>query len=124
MYIEPVKKFKNFALIKNPFILQDLDTYKANAHEEIKNWLKQLTAFGISDWMILLVETLDIRKAKNLLPRTTVLDKIRQDFATKNDDRCISVLNPAKFEQKSAESFRCLVQRIRLINFFIHYKLS
>ncbi|XP_067614084.1 trafficking protein particle complex subunit 10 [Eurosta solidaginis] len=93
----------------------DLDSYKATAHEEIKNWLKQLTAYGISDWMILLVETIDVRKAKNLLPRTTVLDKIRQDFATKSDDRCISVLNPAKFEQKSAESFRCLVQRIRFL---------
>lgn len=65
--------------------------------------------------MILLVETLDMRKTKNLLPRTTVLDKIRLDFGSKNDDRCISVLNPAKFEQKSTESFRCLVQRIRFL---------
>lgn len=56
-----------------------------------------------------------MRKTKNLLPRTTVLDKIRLDFGSKNDDRCISVLNPAKFEQKSTESFRCLVQRIRFL---------
>lgn len=74
-----------------------------------------MTSYGISDWMILLVETLDMRKTKNLLPRTTVLDKIRLDFGSKNDDRCISVLNPAKFEQKSTESFRCLVQRIRFL---------
>ena len=65
--------------------------------------------------MILLVETVDVRKTKNLLPRTTVLDRIRVDFATKNGDRCISILSPAKFEQKSTESFRCLVQRIRFL---------
>uniref|UniRef100_W8BQL7 Trafficking protein particle complex subunit 10 n=2 Tax=Ceratitis capitata TaxID=7213 RepID=W8BQL7_CERCA len=121
--VNVLEKYKKgeWSILEHPILhifvteCNDLDTYKASAHEEIKNWLKQLTSYGISDWMILLVETLDVRKAKNLLPRTTVLDKIRQDFATKNDDRCISVLNPAKFEQKSAESFRCLVQRIRFL---------
>lgn len=63
--------------------------------------------------MILIVETLDVKKTKNILPRTTVLDKIRLDFATKIGDRCISLLNPMKFEQKATESFRCLLQRIR-----------
>jgi len=76
-------------------------------------WLKLLQNYNISDWMILLVETVDVKKSKNILPRTTVLDKIRLDFATKNGDRCISVLNPMKFEIKSTESFRCLLQRIR-----------
>lgn len=89
--------------------------YKSTTREEIENWQKLLTSYGISDWMILLVETLDVRKTKNLLPRTTVLDKIRLDFGQKNDDRCISILNPAKFEQRSTESFRCLVQRIRYL---------
>jgi len=92
-----------------------VDTYKGTIREEIDTWLKILTSYGISDWMILLVETLDMRKTKNFMPRTTVLDKIRLDFGSKNDDRCISVLNPAKFEQKSTESFRCLVQRIRFL---------
>lgn len=63
--------------------------------------------------MILLVETLDVKKSKNILPRTTVLDKIRLDFASKHGDKCISLINPLKFEQKSTESFRCLLQRIR-----------
>lgn len=90
-----------------------MDNYKKTTHEEIEKWLKLLASYDISDWMILLVETIDVRKTKNLLQRTTVLDKIRLDFGAKNEDRCISVLNPAKFEQKSTESFRCLVQRIR-----------
>lgn len=63
--------------------------------------------------MILVVETIDIKKTKNILPRQSVLDKIRMDFASKNPDRCISILNPLKFENKATESFRSMVQRIR-----------
>lgn len=63
--------------------------------------------------MILIIETIDIKKTKNLLPRQSVLDKIRLDFGAKNGDRCISILNPLKFENKSTESFRSMVQRIR-----------
>lgn len=63
--------------------------------------------------MILIVETIDIKKTKNILPRQSVLDKIRMDFASKNADRCVSILNPLKFENKATESFRSMVQRIR-----------
>ena len=63
--------------------------------------------------MILIVETIDIKKTKNILPRQSVLDKIRMDFASKSPDRCISILNPLKFENKATESFRSMVQRIR-----------
>ncbi|XP_065365751.1 trafficking protein particle complex subunit 10 [Calliphora vicina] len=118
-----LEKYKNgeWSIVEHPILhiyvteCNDLDSYKKTTHEEIDNWLKVLTSYDVSDWMILLVETIDVRKTKNLLQRTTVLDKIRLDFGAKNDDRCISVLNPAKFEQKSTESFRCLVQRIRFL---------
>ncbi|XP_055375217.1 trafficking protein particle complex subunit 10 [Condylostylus longicornis] len=117
----PLEKFKKgeWSIQEHPvlhiFITEcaDVDTYKNSVKEEIDAWLKVLNTYYIADWMILLVETIDARKTKNIIPRTTVLDKIRLDFASKNGDRCISVLNPAKFEQKSTESFRCLVQRIR-----------
>ncbi|XP_041764144.1 trafficking protein particle complex subunit 10 [Anopheles merus] len=91
----------------------DIEAYRASVKEEIDQWLKVLNNYNVTDWMILLVETLDVKKSKNILPRTTVLDKIRLDFASKNGDRCLSVLNPAKFEMKATESFRCLLQRIR-----------
>ncbi|KXJ68771.1 hypothetical protein RP20_CCG001772 [Aedes albopictus] len=91
----------------------DVEAYRASVKEEIDQWLKTLNNYNVTDWMILLVETLDIKKSKNILPRTTVLDKIRLDFASKNGDRCLSVLNPTKFEMKATESFRCLLQRIR-----------
>ncbi|XP_053670103.1 trafficking protein particle complex subunit 10 [Anopheles nili] len=91
----------------------DIEAYRASVKEEIDQWLKVLNNFNVTDWMILLVETLDVKKSKNILPRTTVLDKIRLDFASKNGDRCLSILNSAKFEMKTTESFRCLLQRIR-----------
>ncbi|XP_055640187.1 trafficking protein particle complex subunit 10 [Toxorhynchites rutilus septentrionalis] len=91
----------------------DVETYRASVKEEIDQWLKVLNNYNVADWMILLVETLDVKKSKNILPRTTVLDKIRLDFASKNGDRCLSILNPSKFEMKATESFRCLLQRIR-----------
>uniref|UniRef100_A0A7G3AZJ4 Putative transmembrane protein n=1 Tax=Lutzomyia longipalpis TaxID=7200 RepID=A0A7G3AZJ4_LUTLO len=91
----------------------DIEIYKSTVKEEIDLWLKTLQGYGITDWMILIVETLDMKKTKNILPRTTVLDKIRIDFGSKAGDRCISVLNPIKYEMKATESFRCLLQRIR-----------
>lgn len=64
--------------------------------------------------MIVLVETYDIRKTNKLLPRTTVLDKIKSDFAVKQtEDRFISVINPIKSEARSAESWRSLVAKTR-----------
>lgn len=89
--------------------------YKTTLKDEIDSWLKNLNAHGVADFLILVVETLDVKKTKNILPRSTVLDKIRSDFASKNEDRCISVLNPMKFEMKATESFRCLLQRIRFL---------
>lgn len=67
--------------------LQDVDTYKTSIREDIDNWLKTLTQYHIQDWMIVIVETYDIKKTNKLLPRTTVLDKIRSDFAAKHGDR-------------------------------------
>lgn len=67
--------------------MQDVDVYKSTLREDIDSWLKSLTRLKIQDWMIVLVETYDIKKSNKLLPRTTVLDKIRSDFASKHGDR-------------------------------------
>lgn len=114
-------KYKSgeWSIVEHPILhlyvteCNDIDTYKSNVKEDIDNWLKMLITYGITDWMILVVETFDVKKTKNILPRTTVLDKIRTDFASKNGDRCISILNPMKFEMKATESYRCFLQRIR-----------
>ena len=110
---------KDWHLIKQPIFhiywseCSDVDTYKASIRDDIDTWLKTLTQYQIQDWMIVLVETYDIKKTNKLLPRTTVLDKIRSDFASKNGDRCFSVINSVKSEMRSAESWRGLINRIR-----------
>ncbi|KAL0868397.1 hypothetical protein ABMA27_007909 [Loxostege sticticalis] len=92
----------------------DIEYYKTTLREDVETWLKQLEKNGITDWMIVLVETYDIRKTNKLLPRTTVLDKIKGDFAVKQtEDRFLSVINPIKSEARSAESWRALVAKIR-----------
>lgn len=119
--VKLLEKYKSgeWSILEHPVLhlyvteCNDIDTYKSNVKEDIDNWLKMLNSFGIADWMILVVETFDVKKTKNILPRTTVLDKIRTDFASKNGDRCISILNPMKFEMKATESYRCFLQRIR-----------
>lgn len=113
-----------WSITKDPILhifvteVSEVETYKTTVKDELEAWLKMLQRSNCVDWMILVVETIDIKKTKNILSnRTTVLDKIRLDFCSKNncEDRCISILNPAKFEQKSTESFRCLLQRIRFL---------
>ncbi|CAG9764493.1 unnamed protein product [Ceutorhynchus assimilis] len=91
----------------------DVDVYKSTIREDIENWIKELNSRETSDWLIVVVENYDGKKSKQLIPRTTVLDKIRNDFALKQGDRCISVINPGKVENKTAESWRGLVGRIR-----------
>ncbi|XP_059611982.1 trafficking protein particle complex subunit 10 [Phlebotomus argentipes] len=118
---DSLDKFKKgeWSILEHPVLhifvteCNDIEIYKSTVKEEIDLWLKALQSYGITDWMILIVETLDMKKTKNILPRTTVLDKVRIDFGSKAGDRCISVLNPIKYEMKATESFRCLLQRIR-----------
>lgn len=92
---------------------QDVESYKNTTRDDIEAWFKVLAQNNITEWMIVLVETYDIRKTNKLLPRTTVLDKIRNEFASKHGDRCLSVINPIKSESRSAESWRGLVSRVR-----------
>lgn len=63
--------------------MKDVDAYKTSLKEDIETWLKELNSKDISDWLIVVVETFDGKRTNKLLPRTTVLDKIRADFAPK-----------------------------------------
>ncbi|KAL0275695.1 UNVERIFIED_CONTAM: hypothetical protein PYX00_003484 [Menopon gallinae] len=94
------------------WVFEDLEAYKSGVKDDIEKWQKSLNG---ADWMIILVEVYDIRKSNKLIPRTTVLDKIRQEFAVKQGDRVISLIHPIKSESKSAESWRGLVNRIRVL---------
>lgn len=57
--------------------------YKTNVKKEIEEWLHELASRDIIDWLVVVVENYDGKRPNKLLPRTTVLDKIRADFAPK-----------------------------------------
>lgn len=57
--------------------------YKATVKKDIEEWLHELSSREIVDWLIVVIENYDGKRPNKLLPRTTVLDKIRGDFASK-----------------------------------------
>jgi hypothetical protein len=66
--------------------------------DEIELWMRVLVQYNLTDWMIVLVETYDFRKTNKLLPRTTVLDKIKSDFGAMHAARYFSeILKCLKF---------------------------
>ncbi|XP_071449280.1 trafficking protein particle complex subunit 10 [Hetaerina americana] len=93
----------------------DVDVYKASVRDDIEAWLKTLSQHSIRDWMIVIVETPELKKTNKLLPRTTVLDKIRSDFASKNADRVVSAVDPIRSESRWADSWRGTLARLRLL---------
>lgn len=52
-------------------------------------WQNSLRAHGSVDWVIVVVESNDSKKKNkaNILPRSSILDKIRSDFCNKQNDR-------------------------------------
>lgn len=63
--------------------------YKSLLRDEIDKWMNEMNKHNIIDWVIVVVETYDLRKHNKLLPRTTVFDKIKNDFAEKKADRYV-----------------------------------
>lgn len=67
---------------------QDTETYKASVKEDMQRWQSVLRLHGSSDWLIVVVESDGKKKNKtNILPRTSIMDKIRNDFCNKQSDR-------------------------------------
>jgi len=97
----------------------DIDTYKNSAKDEIMDWMNTLKKCGTAhDWMVVLVETPESRKGANkLLPRTSVVDRLRTDVGTKFSDRCLTLTDPAriKIDSRASESWQTVLHRIRLL---------
>ena len=68
------------------FLLQDIDMYKSLVKEEIAEWLSVLRSKDSTDWMIIVV-VYDENKVKTKLLRSSVFDKIKTDFCSKQPDR-------------------------------------
>lgn len=93
----------------------DIDTYKQSVKDGISSWLSKLKSRKIYDWLIVVVDHIDSKKVNKtkLLPRTTVLDKIKSDFPSQGSQRCISLLDPCRNDARAVESWQSLLQRIR-----------
>ncbi|QQP51555.1 Uncharacterized protein FKW44_012962, partial [Caligus rogercresseyi] len=91
-----------------------IEVYKTSVKEGITAWLSTLKRLGISsDWLIILLEPPDSRKSSKLLPRNSVLDKIKNEVGEKLKERVISLMDPAKLDSRQAESWKTLLFSMR-----------
>ena len=75
-------------LTNNPAVVsvQDIETYKSVVKDEITEWLAALRVHNIGDWLIIVVVN-DESKVKTKLLRTSVIDKVKSDFCSKQGER-------------------------------------
>ncbi|XP_041353835.1 trafficking protein particle complex subunit 10-like isoform X2 [Gigantopelta aegis] len=91
----------------------DLESYKQTVKDELAEWQAVLKNKNIPDWLIVVVVKDESKVKTKLLPRASVLDKVKSDFCGKNSDRCIVLTEPLKTEQKSVESWNNFFVRLR-----------
>lgn len=70
---------------------QDLDAYKQSIREELMEWTTALKKKNIPDWLIVVVAMDESKLKSKLLPRSSVFDKIKSDFCTKQPERCVCI---------------------------------
>ena len=66
---------------------QDLDSYKQWVREDMAEWQAALKARNIPDWLIVVVIPDESKVKSKILPRSSVIDKVRSDFCSKQPDR-------------------------------------
>ncbi|XP_064606870.1 trafficking protein particle complex subunit 10-like [Liolophura sinensis] len=91
----------------------DMESYKQVVREEMMEWQAALKAKNIPDWLIVVVVNDESKLKTKLLPRSSVIDKVRSDFCNKQQDRCIVLYEPSKSEPKSLDSWGNFYQRVR-----------
>jgi len=96
----------------------DVETYKGSVKDGIQSWFNQLKKMEFQDWLVVLVETESKKASSKILPRTTVLDRIKSDFGGKTAERCLSVSDPGRGQDtsssgKSCESWQTFLFRLR-----------
>ncbi|XP_060741347.1 trafficking protein particle complex subunit 10 [Tachysurus vachellii] len=119
---ELLPKEGNKALLTFPFLhiywtdCCDTETYKASVKEDMQRWQSVLKLHGSTDWLIVVVESDNKKKNKtNILPRTSIMDKIRNDFCNKQSDRCVALLDPLKESSRSQESWNSFLAKLRTL---------
>ncbi|XP_032889373.1 trafficking protein particle complex subunit 10 [Amblyraja radiata] len=119
---ELIPKEGNRALLTFPFLhifwtdCCDTEVYKATAKDEITKWQNILKAYSSVDWLIVVVESDAKKKNKtNILPRTSIVDKIRNDFCNKQSDRCVVLSDPLKDSARTQESWNVFFAKLRTL---------
>uniref|UniRef100_A0A8C2BHS1 Trafficking protein particle complex 10 n=1 Tax=Cyprinus carpio TaxID=7962 RepID=A0A8C2BHS1_CYPCA len=119
---ELLPKEGNKALLTFPFLhiywtdCCDTEVYKASVKEDMQRWQAALRLHGSVDWLIAVVESDNKKKNKtNILPRTSIVDKIRNDFCNKQSDRCVSLCDPLKESSRSQESWSSFLMKLRTL---------
>ncbi|XP_073732490.1 trafficking protein particle complex subunit 10 isoform X3 [Misgurnus anguillicaudatus] len=112
----------NKALLTFPFLhiywtdCCDTEMYKTSVKEDMQRWQNVLRLHGSQDWLIVVVETDNKKKNKtNILPRTSIMDKIRNDFCNKQSDRCVALSDPLKESSRSQESWSSFLTKVRTL---------
>ncbi|XP_053734111.1 trafficking protein particle complex subunit 10 [Synchiropus splendidus] len=113
----------NKALLTFPFLhiywtdCCDTETYKGSVKEDMLRWQNSLRAHGSTDWVIIVVESNDNKKKNktNILPRSSIVDKIRSDFCNKQNDRCVVLSDPLKDSSRSQDSWNSLLLKLRTL---------
>ncbi|XP_066226153.1 trafficking protein particle complex subunit 10 isoform X2 [Saccopteryx leptura] len=119
---ELLPKEGNKALLTFPFLhiywteCCDTEVYKATVKDDLTKWQNVLKAHSSVDWLIVVVENDAKKKNKtNILPRTSIVDKIRNDFCNKQSDRCIVLSDPLKDSSRTQESWNAFLTKLRTL---------
>ncbi|XP_010903475.2 trafficking protein particle complex subunit 10 isoform X2 [Esox lucius] len=119
---ELLPKDGNKALLTFPFLhiywtdCCDTEVYKASVKEDMQRWQNILRLHSSVDWLIVVVESDAKKKNKtNILPRTSIVDKIRNDFCNKQSDRCVVLSDPLKESSRSQESWSSFLTKLRTL---------
>nr|XP_056714262.1 trafficking protein particle complex subunit 10 [Euleptes europaea] len=119
---ELLPKDGNKALLTFPFLhiywteCCDTEIYKATVKDDITKWQNVLKVHSSMDWLIVVVDCDAKKKNKtNILPRTSIVDKIRNDFCNKQSDRCVVLSDPLKDSSRSQESWNAFLTKLRTL---------
>ncbi|XP_014773822.1 trafficking protein particle complex subunit 10 [Octopus bimaculoides] len=91
----------------------DVDNYKQSVREDITEWHTALKKNNIPDWLIVVVVSDESKVKAKLLPRSSVIDRVKSDFCGKQVDRCIVLTEPHKGDQRCMDSWNNFYQRLR-----------
>lgn len=57
--------------------------------DELGSWTSALKRNGIPDWLIVVVVRDESKVKSKLLPRSSVIDKVKNDFCSKHPERWV-----------------------------------